>query len=60
MKKATVPSCLVECGFLSNAENETLLLSCDYQEKIAEAIAFGIEEYFKGDKNEEQNCVLLQ
>ena len=60
MKKSIIPSCLVECGFLSNAENEALLLSDDYQEKIAEAVVFGIEEYFKGDKNEEQNGVLLQ
>ncbi len=60
MKKATIPACLVECGFLSNYENEKLLLSDDYQEKIAEGIVLGIEEYFEGDKNEEQNGVLLQ
>lgn len=60
MKKANIPACLVECGFLSNAENEALLLTKVYQEKIAGAIVLGIEEYFKGDKNEEQNCVLLQ
>lgn len=60
MKKASIPSCLVECGFLSNAENEALLLTDDYQEKFAEAVVLGIEEYFKGDKNEEQNGVLLQ
>ena len=60
MKRSSVPSCLVECGFLSNAENEALLLSEEYQEKIAEAAVNGIEEYFKGDKNEEQNGVLLQ
>ena len=60
MKKANIPACLVECGFLSNPENEAMLLSDEYQEKIAEGIACGIEEYFKGDKNEEQNGVLLQ
>ena len=60
MKKASIPSCLVECGFLSNAENEELLLTDEYQEKFADAVVLGIEEYFKGDKNEEQNGVLLQ
>ena len=59
-KKANILACLVECGFLSNPENEAMLLSDEYQEKIAEGIACGIEEYFKGDKNEEQNGVLLQ
>ncbi len=60
MKKAKIPACLIECGFLSNAENEALLLSDEYQEEIAGAICLGVEEYFKGDTNEEQNNVLLQ
>ena len=60
MKKANIPACLIECGFLSNCENEEMLLSENYQEKIAEGIVLGIEEYFKGDKNEKQNGVLLQ
>ena len=60
MKKSKIPACLIECGFLSNAENEELLLSDEYQEKVAGAIVIGIEEYFKGDTNEKQNNVLLQ
>lgn len=52
MKKANIPACLVECGFLSNAENEALLTGDEYQEKMAEAIACGIDDYFKGDTNE--------
>lgn len=52
MNKAKIPACLVECGFLSNAENEALLMSDEYQEKIAEAIASGIDDYFKGDTDE--------
>ena len=60
MEKSKIPACLIECGFLSNAENEALLLSCEYQDKVAEAIVIGIEEYFKGDANEKQNNVLLQ
>lgn len=40
-----VPSVLIECGFISNAAEEKLLLSGDYQEKLGEAIAEGVEEY---------------
>ncbi|MCY6372718.1 N-acetylmuramoyl-L-alanine amidase family protein [Clostridium ganghwense] len=37
-----VPVVLVEMGFLSNAEEDKLLSSNDYQEKIAEAMVKGI------------------
>lgn len=40
-----VPSVLIECGFISNAAEEKLLLSPDYQEKLGGAIAQGVEEY---------------
>lgn len=36
------PSALVECGFLSNALDEELLVSSVWQEKIAGAIASGV------------------
>lgn len=39
-------SVLVECGFLSNPEEETLLNSADYQEKIIYSIFAGIQLYF--------------
>ncbi len=35
------PSVIVECGFLSNAEDEKLLVTEDYQKKIASAILEG-------------------
>jgi len=38
---ATVPSVLVECGFLSNPEEREQLKSPDYQQKMAFAIAMG-------------------
>ena len=41
-----VPSVLVECGFLSNPEEEKLLLTAPYRRRIAEAIRDGIIEYF--------------
>ena len=42
-----VPSVLVECGFISNAEEEKLLLDEDYQKRLAESIAAGVEEYHR-------------
>lgn len=41
------PTVIVECGFLSNAEEERKLGTVEYQEKIAAAIAAGIKNYFK-------------
>lgn len=35
------PSVIVECGFLSNAEDEALLVTAEYQQKVAAAIAAG-------------------
>lgn len=46
-----IPSILVECGFLSNPEEEKLLNSEDYQNKIAWAIYCGIMKYFTSLKN---------
>ena len=40
-----VPSVLVECGFISNPEEERLLLSGDYQARLGEAIAAGVMDY---------------
>ena len=37
-----VPSVLVECGFLSNREEEALLLTEDYRQRVAQAIAQGV------------------
>ncbi len=46
LENATVPSVLVECGFLSNAEEAALLESEEYQEKVAWAVYIGITRYF--------------
>ncbi len=42
--KTKVPLIIVECGFLSNPEEEKLLKDEKYQQKMAEAIATGIEK----------------
>lgn len=46
------PSLLVECGFLSNPEEEALLVSAEYQQKIAYLIFSGIHAVLsKGGSN---------
>ena len=47
LKCSSAPSVIVECGFLSNEEDEKLLLSPDYQEKIVNAIYRGIVNFFQ-------------
>ena len=42
-------SVIAECGFLSNEEDEKLLISKDYQEKLADCIFVGIVNFFNHD-----------
>ena len=46
LKCAPSASVIAECGFLSNEEDEKLLIDPDYQEKIAECIFVGIVNFF--------------
>lgn len=46
LKKAPCPAALVECGFLSNPDEESLLSSSSYREKAARGISNGILGYF--------------
>lgn len=46
LKCTESPSVIVECGFLSNVEDETLLISPEYQKKIAYAIFKGAVGYY--------------
>ena len=47
MKNPPVPALLVECGFISNPQEEKKLNDEDYQSRLAWAIAESIEEYLK-------------
>ena len=49
LKKSQGPFVIVECGFLSNTEEEKLLNSEDYQKKMAKALAEGIEKFLYND-----------
>lgn len=46
MKHVEIPISIVECGFLSNPEEEKQLLDDTYQNKLAWGIFNGIQEYF--------------
>lgn len=45
LKKTEGIFAIIECGFLSNPQEEELLKSDSYQQKMAEAIAEGIENF---------------
>ena len=46
IKHVEIPTTIVECGFLSNEEEEQLLLTDEYQNKLAWGIYTGIMDYF--------------
>lgn len=47
LKVSTMPGIIVECGFLTNPEEEAALNSEEYQDKIAWSIYAGIVKYFQ-------------
>ncbi len=46
LKNTTIPSVIVECGFLSNPQEAQLLQQEDYRQKLAWGIYIGITRYF--------------
>ena len=47
LKRSSSPAVIVECGFLSNYKEAELLVTKEYQEKLAFAIHLGILQYIK-------------
>lgn len=45
----TRPSVLIECGFLSNAQEKSKLVTDEYQSKIADSIARSVKEYYSSN-----------
>ena len=45
IKSAVCPSALIECAFLSHSEEEALLRTKEYHQKVAIGIANGIRAY---------------
>ena len=50
MKHVEIPISIVECGFLSNKEEEKMLLTDEFQDKLAWGIYNGIMDYFHDTK----------
>jgi len=46
LNQSACPAVLIECGYLTNPEDEILLTTDDYQNKIAYSITCGIMKYF--------------
>lgn len=53
LSHATVPSVIVECGFLSNPDDLKNLKDPDYQLRIAISLSYGIIEYIESDSEKE-------
>ncbi|NLB34756.1 MAG: N-acetylmuramoyl-L-alanine amidase [Elusimicrobia bacterium] len=47
LRGARMPAILLEVGFISNRREEALLVSEDFQEKVADSICDALEEYIK-------------
>lgn len=47
VKKVEIPISIVECGFLSNKQEEQELQTEEYQERLAWGVYNGINDYFK-------------
>jgi N-acetylmuramoyl-L-alanine amidase len=46
LKCSKAPSVIIECGFLSNPEDESYLIDEEYQRALAKNIALSVAEYF--------------
>ncbi|WP_310602327.1 N-acetylmuramoyl-L-alanine amidase [Anaerosporobacter sp.] len=46
IRETSMPSCLIETGFMTNKKERELLATKKYQKQLAEGIAQGIEFYF--------------
>lgn len=51
-RNTTIPGVLIECGFLSNANERYLLQKKEYQEKVARSITNAVIEFFKKEKTD--------
>lgn len=54
LKVSNMPGIIIECGFLTNPEEEALLNTEEYQDKMAWSIYAGIIDYFQAIENKGQ------
>ena len=52
LRSGNMPCVLIECGYISNEEEERKLSQPDYQQSIAKAICEGLNKYFSQKKME--------
>lgn len=52
VRESAMPSCLIETGFLTNSRERNRLKTLDYQGRIADGIASGIDRYFRPEAEE--------
>ena len=52
LKKTPTPTVIVECGFLSNSQEAALLMTDDYQQKVAQAVYTGAVQFLGGTETE--------
>ena len=50
LRDVRIPAVLVECGYLSNADNRKAIVEGDYLERAAKAIVEGIVEFTGGEE----------
>lgn len=60
MKALKCPAIIVECGFLSNPQEEQLLHSQNYQKRLAVCIFSGYQNYLYGENNETENSLSMR
>lgn len=60
MKMLKCPAVIVECGFLSNPEEEKLLSNTNYQKRLAICIFNGYQNYLNGENHETENTLSMQ
>ncbi len=53
LKNLKTTTVVVECGFLSNADEEKKLATEEYQNKLASAIKLGVDSYYKKGANDD-------
>lgn len=49
MDKVQIPTVIIECGFLSNPDESSLLKTDEYQNKLAWGIYIGLQQYFSNE-----------
>jgi len=53
IRDTKMPACLIECGFMDNANDTPIILTEEYANKVANGIADGILRYLNIEKKEE-------